>query len=95
MVIKCTFSIPLESIRDYARKFTDLPPLPEYIIKRGPYIKEAVGAGNQIITMYEFDKSKLSEAWDNISKQLDVFRGIPGFSLSAHVLAKGKGIRKA
>jgi hypothetical protein len=79
---------------DYARQVLELPPLPEYIIKRGPYIKEAMGGGDQIITIYEFDKSNLSEAWDNISEQMDAFRGIPGFRMSAHVLAKGKGIKK-
>ena len=90
MVIKCTFSIPLEGIRDYASQIVDLPPLPEYITKRGPYIKENGGTGNQIITIYEFDKSRLSEAWENISRQLDAFRGVPGFALSAHVLANGR-----
>ena len=94
MVIKCTFSIPLEGIRDYARQIVDLPLLPEYITKRGPYIKENGGAANQIITIYEFDKSKLSEAWENISRQLDEFRGVPGFTLSAHVLAKGKKFKR-
>jgi hypothetical protein len=50
MIIKCTFQILLEDIRDYTRQVMDLPPLPEYITKRGPYIKEKGGAGNQIIT---------------------------------------------
>ena len=94
MVIKCTFSIPLESTRDYARQLVELPPLPEYINKRGPYIKGNGGAGNQIITIYEFDQSKLSEAWENISKQVDAFRRIPGFNLSAHGLANGKRFKK-
>jgi hypothetical protein len=94
MIIKCTFQILLEDIRDYTRQVMDLPPLPEYITKRGPYIKEKGGAGNQIITIYEFDKSKLSEAWENISKQVDAVRGVSGFTLSAHVLRKGKNFNR-
>ena len=90
MVIKCAFSITLEGIREQARKVIGLSPIPGYITKRGPYIKENGGAGDQIITIYEFDESKLSEAWEIISKQLDAFRGVPGFTLSAHLLAKGK-----
>ncbi len=88
MIIKCTFSIPLKSIRDYARQISELPPLPEYITKRGPYIDDAVGASNQTITIYEFDESKFPEGWKSIFKQLDVFHGIPGFTFSAQVLGK-------
>lgn len=90
MIIKCAFSTPLEGIREHARKVIGLSPMPAYITKRGPYIKENGGAGDQIIIIYEFDKSKLSEAWENISRQLDAFRGVPGFALSAHVLANGR-----
>jgi len=88
VIIKCAFSTPLEGIREHARKVIGLSPMPAYITKRGPYIKENGGAGDQIIIIYEFDKSKLSEAWEIISKQLDALRGVPGFTLSAHLLAK-------
>jgi hypothetical protein len=90
VIIKCAFSIPLEGIREQARKVIGLSPMPGYITKRGPYIKENGGTGDQVIVIYEFDKSKLSEAWEIISKQLDTLRGVPGFTLSAHLLAKGK-----
>jgi hypothetical protein len=89
MIIKCTFSIPLKSIRDYGRQIAELPPLPEYISKRGPYIDDAVGASNQTITIYEFDESKFPEGWKNIFKQLDAFHGVPGFTFSAQILGKG------
>jgi hypothetical protein len=88
MTVKCTFSIPLKSIRDYARQIAELPPLPEYVNKRGPYIDDGPGASNQIITIYEFNESKYPEAWKNIFKQLDAFHGIPGLSFSAQVMAK-------
>ncbi len=88
MIIKCTFSIPSKSIRDYARRISELPPLPEYITKKGPYIDDAVGASNQTITICEFDESKFPEGWKSIFKQLDVFHGIPGFTFSAQVLRK-------
>jgi hypothetical protein len=89
MVIKYTFSIPLESIRDCAKQVTELSSLPEFITLRGPYINDAVGAENQIIALYEFDKSKFPEALQNISKQLDAFQGIRGLTFSAQVAAKG------
>jgi len=93
-MIRCTFSVPLERIKDYAREVSELSSLPEYITKRGPYIKEAAGAGSKIIILYEFEKSKIVEVWETISKQLDTFRGIPGFALSAHILEKGKEVKR-
>jgi len=93
MLIRCTFSVPLERIRDYARGLSELSSLPAYITKRGPYIKDAAGAGSKIIIIYEFEKSKVFEVWERISKQLDTFRGIPGFALSAHILEKGREVK--
>jgi len=43
-----------------------------------------VGGDDRIITTYEFDKSRLAEAWEIIFHQLDAFHDIPGFSFSAH-----------
>jgi hypothetical protein len=86
MIIKCSFSIPLKAIGDYNRQAKSLPSLPEYIVKRGPYIDDNRGTANQITTVYEFEKSLLPEAWVNISKHLDAFRAVRGFTLSAQVV---------
>jgi len=93
MVIKCTFSIPLKSIKDCASQIMALPPLPEYITKRGPYINDTSEANNEIITIYEFDKSRLAEAYENISKHMAAFRGVPGFTFSAKLLTKGRKVK--
>ena len=93
MVIKCTLSVSLKSIKYCARQFSRLPPLPEYIIKRGPYINRP-GVDGTILITYEFDKSKLAEAWENISKQWDVFRSVRGIALSAQILRKSGEVNK-
>ncbi len=95
MVIKCIFSIPLKSIKDYARQITELPPLPEYITIRGPYINDTVGEGNQTITLYEFDESRSAEAWKSIFNQLDAFHAVPGFTFAAEILSKDRRARKS
>ena len=95
MIIKCSFSVPLKAIGDYNRRAKSLPPLPKYIVRRGPYIDENKGAANQITTVYEFEKSLLSEAWKTISKHLDVFRAVRGFTLSAEVMNREKNTQKA
>ena len=84
MVIRFTLPVPLEEISSYVKKISELPPLPEYIAKRGPFINNGEGDKNRIITLYDFDESRLAEAWGIISNQLEVFRDIPGFTFSAH-----------
>ena len=94
MVIKCIFSIPPKSIKDYARQVMELPLLPEYITIRGPYTNDAVEVGNETITLYEFDDSRYAEAWKIIFKQLDAFHGITGFTFTAELLSKNKKVKK-
>lgn len=62
-------------------------------MKKGPYVNNKEGAAHQIITIYEFDISKITEAWECISKQLDAFRSIPGCALSVHILQKGREVK--
>jgi hypothetical protein len=85
MVIRFTLSAPTKVIKDFAGQITRSPPLPEHITKKGPYIKGGRGARSQVVIIYEFDKSNLARAWENISKNWDAFCGIPGFALSAHL----------
>lgn len=93
MVIKCTLSASLQSMRFCVRQFSELPPLPEHITKRGPYVN-GTGVEDKVIITYEFDKSNLAEAWESIFRQLDVFHGVPGFALSAQILGRGKGLKR-
>ena len=94
MMIRCTFSVPFEKTRSYAKEVSELSSLPEYIKRRGPYIKEAPGEDSKIVISYDFDKSRLVEAWELISKQFDIFHGLPGFALSAHILEKTKEVKR-
>ena len=90
MVIRITLLVAMKRIKELARIVTQLPPSPDYIAKRGPYIDGGVRTGSRMVIMYEFDKSKLTKAWENICKQRDAFYGIPGFIFSAHLLEEGK-----
>jgi hypothetical protein len=93
MVIKCILSGSLESIEYYARQLSQLASLPECITKRGPYVNKKEGAAHQIIVVYEFDKSKLSEAWSGITNQLNSLHGVSGSALSAHISESGKSVK--
>jgi hypothetical protein len=85
MVIKCTLSISGESIRDCAKQFKKLPPLPKCITKRSVYVNNKEEAAHQIIILYDFDKSQFEEVREHISNQLRHLLGLPGFTLSAHI----------
>ena len=89
MGIKFSFSIPLKSIKEYARKIIEVPPLPECITKRGPYIHDTV----KIMVVYEFDEAKIAEVREIISKHFEAFQGIPGFTLHSHILEKGEELK--
>jgi tagatose-1,6-bisphosphate aldolase len=93
MVIKCILSVAMESIKYYAKQFSQLPPLPEHITKKGPYVNNKEGRAHQIIILYEFDRSKLREAWTNILKQIDSLHGVPGLAISAHIMEAGKKVK--
>lgn len=103
MVIKCSFLVSLQNLRDNAKNFTDSQPLPEYIVETGPYVNNKKGGIHQIIILYKFDKARFAEAWEDISKKLDSLRTLPGFTVSAHIygprpyhlpLEKGDEIKK-
>ena len=91
LVIKCTFLVSQECIRDYVKEITESPPLPEYILKKGPYVNNKEKGVHQLIILYKFDKWKFAEAWENISKQLSSFGALPGFTVSAHTYGPHPG----
>jgi hypothetical protein len=94
MVISCIFSFPPKSAKEYAQLATELPPLPEYITMKGPYINRAAEEDIITIALYEFDKSRFAEASKHIFNQLGAFHGVSGFTFSARVLAEGKEVEK-
>jgi hypothetical protein len=62
-------------------------------MKKGPYVNDKEGQAHQIITIYEFDAMRLTQAWDCISKQLEPFRSIPGFTLSVRILERSGEVK--
>jgi hypothetical protein len=88
MVIKCILSGSMENIKYSAKKCWQFPALPEYIAKKGPYVNNNGGADHQIIISYEFDGSRLREAWENILKQMGSLHGDDGLNISIHISEK-------
>lgn len=85
MLIKCTFLVPREPSRDFSKELSDLSPLPDYIVTKGPYLNDRRGGFQQIIIILKFPEPQFAGAQDCISKRLDRFRSLPAFTLSAHI----------
>jgi hypothetical protein len=85
MVIKGTFLYPPESEKAFTSCVKELPPLPEYVTVKGPFCLGVSGKRKKTITLYEFKESRFAEASKHIFKQLEAFRGVPGFTFSAQV----------
>jgi hypothetical protein len=90
MVISCIFSYPPQSAKEYAKRIKELPPLPEYITMKGPYIKKPAREGTIAIAIYEFDESRFPEAPKHILNQLATFQGMPGGTCSTQVWTEAK-----
>ena len=86
MVIILSTSYPSENATEMGKRFLELPPLPDYLTRRGPYVLGTKGEGITSTTIYEIDRStKLAEAFEEVAKQAVHFLGVPGFTYSINV----------
>ena len=63
----------------------ELPSLPDFITRRGPYISSGIGEGIQTISLYEFDNTRMAEALITAGNYYVAMRDIPGFNYSVTV----------
>ena len=82
MVILSLTSYPPESAKEVGKRFVELPPLPDYITMKGPYINSGVGEGIKGITIYEFEEAKYPEASKFLGARVAALFGVPGFTYS-------------
>ena len=84
MVIIAFLSYPPESAKEMAKRLLEQPPLPAYITLKGHYISSEVGEGIESASIYEFDQSKFSEAFQFIVARYTKYFDVPGFSHSVN-----------
>ena len=65
--------------------FLGLPPLPEYITIKGPYIHSDTKRGIRSILIYECDNDKLADALQVVGDRLANYFDVPGYTYSANV----------
>ncbi|MBW2636106.1 MAG: hypothetical protein JRC86_01035 [Deltaproteobacteria bacterium] len=85
MVIIASLTFPPESAKDVGKRFTELPPLPDYIKMVGPYIRGSGSQGIQVLAPYEMDASKVADAMIVLGNRYVAYFGVPGFKYSINV----------
>ena len=80
MVTITRISFPTESSKEMGKRFMDIPPLPTYITRKGPYIHGELGVGIQLISLWEYDPSKMAEATIFLGNYYAHFFGVPGYT---------------
>jgi hypothetical protein len=73
-------SFPTESSKEMGKLFKDIPPMPKYITRKGPYVGSEVGVGIKLISIWEYDPSKMAEVVEFIGNYYAHFIGVPGFT---------------
>ena len=79
MVIVIQMSFPPESANQIAKRFIETPPLPEYMVRKGPYICSELTEGIRSLNIYEMDNERLTEGLVFLSDLMTVYFGVPGF----------------
>lgn len=73
-------SFPTESSKEIGKRFKDLPILPPYITRKGPYFSSELGVGIKAISIFECDPSKMAEASESLGNYYAHYIGVPGFT---------------
>jgi len=64
MVIFTSVSYPPESAKELATKFMEAPQIPDFMTKKGPYVRANRTDGVIVTSFYELDNSKLADGLD-------------------------------
>ena len=83
MVVIGLLTCPMESTRELAESFLDLPPSPDYIHLKGNYCYAEKDKGMQNIIIWEVERGRMADAIESLtSRWVRIYAGIPGISFS-------------
>ncbi|WDP88543.1 MAG: hypothetical protein HUN04_01815 [Desulfobacter sp.] len=86
MIIFSMVSYPPEQAKEVAKRFLELPQVPDYLTKRGPYFYSTMEEGIVGLSIYELDKSRIAEGKEFIGNYLATYFGVPGFKYEIKTL---------
>ena len=85
MIIIAEALWPPDKSNEIGKALLALPPLPEHITMKGPYINNELRDGIRSITIYEFDDAKYKDASKTISQRYIPYMQVPGFTVDTKV----------
>ncbi len=86
MVIFTTVSYPPEHSHEMAKRFAELPPIPDFLTKRGPYFYSSKDDGIVGMALYELEKSKIAEGREYLGDYMATYFGVPDFKYEIKTL---------
>ena len=88
MVIICFADYPIQSAKEVAKRFMELPRLPDFVKGKGNYIYSTTEDGYHYISILEVEDTRVKEAMDAITKSYLNFLDVPGYSYDIRVCYK-------
>ena len=82
MVIIVKVLIPPTSATEVGKRFPEMPTIPDFITRRGPYVSSKTKDGIVIISIFEFDNSRAAEAMNSVGNYYAFSLDIPGYTYS-------------
>ena len=79
MVIIGKISFPPESAKEIGKCFSKLPPLPDYMTMKGPYVRGMMKRGILGMEIFELNHDKLAKGLEYVTNRYSTYFGIPGF----------------
>ncbi len=79
MVIVSKASYPTESSREMAARFLEAPQIPDFMVRKGPYVIANTNDGIHVMMISELDNSNLSEGLEFTASYLTHFYDVPGY----------------
>jgi len=79
MVIVTQLAYPPESANQMAKRFIEAPPVPEFMVRKGPYVSSELSDGIRTLSIYELDNARLVDGIAYVSDLMTKFFGVPGF----------------
>ena len=80
MVIVTQLSYPTDSVNQIAKRFIEAPQFPDYMTRRGPYVRSELSEGICTLSIIELDNSRLAEGISFVADYMTTFFGVPGFT---------------
>ena len=88
MIIICFADYPIQRAKEVAKRFMELPRLPDFVKGKGNYIYSTTGDGYHYISILEVEDTRAKEAFDAVMKAYLNFLDVPGYSYDIRVCYK-------